>query len=92
MRVFGKQMNVVAGIEHESVTITDPWVKKQMNEIQQVKTAYLQSEADERIAAAMRRKADPYQAPISIGTDVMYYRDGQKNHKGWHGPGKVIDR
>ena len=92
MRVYGKQMDIVAGIEHESVTITDPWVARQMKEILPVKKAYLQSEADERLAASMRRRADPYHAPISIGTDVMYDRDGQKTQKGWHGPGKVIDR
>ena len=88
MRVFGKQLNIVAGIERESVTITDPWVAKQMKEMQQVKKAYLPAEADERLAASMKRRVDPYNAPISVGTDVMYYTDGQKSQKGWHGPEK----
>ena len=63
-----------------------------MQGIQQAKRPYLQSEADERLAAAMKRKADPYQPPISFGIDVMFYRDGKKSFKGWHGPDKVKDR
>ncbi len=80
MCVYGKQVNVVPGIEQENVVITDPWVNNQVKSIQQVKKAYLQSAADERLAAAMKRRADTYQAPIGRGTDVMYYRDGQKSY------------
>ena len=67
-------------------------MRKQFEGIQKVKKAYLQAESDERIRTALKRKADPYQPPIPLGRDVMYYRDGQKSEKGWNGPGKVIDR
>ena len=92
MRVYGRQGISIPGIEHDNVTIQDEWVKKQFEGIQKVREAYLQADSDERIRAALKRKADTYHPPIPLGTDVLFYRDGQKCEKGWNGPGKVIDR
>ncbi len=92
MRVYGRQGRTILGIEHDKVVIRDEWVKKQFEGIQKDRKAYLQAESDEKIRTVLKRKADPYQSHIPLGTDVMYYRDDQKCEKGWNGPGKVKDR
>ncbi len=92
LRTFGVDVSIIPSIETESVVITDVWVKEQMDAVHKVRKAFLEAESDQRIKAAMNRKADPYHIPLPIGSQAMYYRDGKKGEKGWHGPGKIIDR
>ncbi len=63
-----------------------------MDTIKKVRKAYLEAEANERIKAARNRKSDSFDEPIPVGSQAMFYRDGKKGEKGWHGPGRIIDR
>ena len=67
-------------------------VKVRIQTIQKTREAYLQAESDEKIRTAINRKADPVMPRIDLGEEVLYYRDGQKDVKDWHGPARLIDK
>ena len=92
MRVYGRLPNVVPGLEDDHVVIAEPVVERGVEIMRRTREAYLKAECDEKIKLALAHKADPYMPRIDVGEEVMYYRDGQKCKKGWHGPARVLER
>ena len=70
LRTFGVDAILLPSLETESVVITDNWVRDQIENIKKVRKAYLEAEADERIKAALNRKADSFHQPISVGAQA----------------------
>ena len=92
MRVYGRSPSVVPSLEEDHVVVTDPGVAERMDIMRRTREAYLKAECDEKIKLTKTHKADPLMPRIEIGEEVMYYRDGQKCKRGWHGPARVLEK
>ncbi len=92
LRTFGVDLNMLPSLETESVVISDNWLRQQVETIKNVRKAYLEAEANEKIKTALSWKADSLHVPIPVGTQALYYGDGKKCGMGWHCSVRIIDR
>ncbi len=90
MRACGCNVKLMPRLEDEQIVVNDKWVQQRVNEIVNVRQSFLKAENDVRIKSAIQRQANQIPLDIQVGEEVMYYRDGPRDTKGWRGPARVV--
>ena len=70
--------------------ILDESIKQHVVDMNKLKQFYSQSEADKRMKAAVRGRANSILQQLDVGDLVKYYRHATKKKNNWRGPAKII--
>ncbi len=93
MRVFGKELKMIPGLEEEHYQVVDKWVQQRVDSISSARRAVVEAENNMRIHYAMKRQNNCNNEKLSVGDIVKYYRDSlSKEQNGWRGPARILDK
>ena len=82
MRTFGKDSQLIPGLEEQHIRVTDEWVEKRVNETNASREPVIQAEREAKIKHSMQGNADKVESFHAVDEGGIFEIFVHKKNKG----------